>query len=66
MKINFQNEFSQFRPRSPYAVSKLYAHWITDMYRGVMVYFVVQEYCLIKGSTGNEFRQKKLWMLCVR
>ncbi len=28
-----QNELSPFHPRSPYAVAKLYAHWITINYR---------------------------------
>lgn len=28
-----QNETTEFHPRSPYAVSKLYAHWITVNYR---------------------------------
>ncbi|MHA1908080.1 MAG: GDP-mannose 4,6-dehydratase [Candidatus Thorarchaeota archaeon] len=28
-----QNEDTLFRPRSPYAAAKLYAHWITDNYR---------------------------------
>ena len=28
-----QNEMTPFYPRSPYAVSKLYAHWITKNYR---------------------------------
>lgn len=28
-----QNEDSIFRPRSPYAISKLYGYWITKMYR---------------------------------
>jgi GDPmannose 4,6-dehydratase len=28
-----QNELSSFYPRSPYAVAKLYAHWITVNYR---------------------------------
>lgn len=28
-----QNELSAFAPRSPYAVAKLYAHWITINYR---------------------------------
>lgn len=28
-----QNENTQFYPRSPYGVSKLYAHWITKNYR---------------------------------
>lgn len=30
---NFQNETTPFRPASPYAISKLYAHWITNIYR---------------------------------
>jgi GDPmannose 4,6-dehydratase len=29
----FQNEGTPFRPRSPYAVAKLYAYWITVNYR---------------------------------
>ena len=29
----FQNEKTKFYPRSPYAASKLYAHWITINYR---------------------------------
>ena len=28
-----QNEESKFYPRSPYAVSKVFAHWITINYR---------------------------------
>jgi GDPmannose 4,6-dehydratase len=28
-----QNEFTPFHPRSPYAVAKLYAHWMTTNYR---------------------------------
>jgi GDPmannose 4,6-dehydratase len=28
-----QNEYTPFHPRSPYAVSKLYAHWITKNFR---------------------------------
>ena len=31
-----QSEKTQFYPRSPYAVSKVYAHWITKNYRGHM------------------------------
>ena len=32
-KFSKQNEKTQFTPSSPYAVSKLYAHWITTVYR---------------------------------
>ena len=30
---NFQNEKTPFYPRSPYAVSKMFSHWITINYR---------------------------------
>ena len=30
---NIKNEESPFHPTSPYAIAKLYAHWITKMYR---------------------------------
>jgi GDPmannose 4,6-dehydratase len=32
-KFKFQNEQTLFHPRSPYAVAKLYAHWICINYR---------------------------------
>ena len=32
-KTKFQNEKTNFYPRSPYAAAKLYAHWITVNYR---------------------------------
>jgi GDPmannose 4,6-dehydratase len=32
-KFKFQNENTLFHPRSPYAVAKLYAHWICINYR---------------------------------
>ena len=32
-KDKFQNEKSLFKPQSPYAVSKIYAHWMTNIYR---------------------------------
>ena len=33
IKISPQNEKTEFYPRSPYGVAKLYAHWITKNYR---------------------------------
>ena len=33
VKIKPQNEKTEFYPRSPYGVAKLYAHWITVNYR---------------------------------
>ena len=32
-KFKTQNEETPFSPSSPYAISKLYAHWITNVYR---------------------------------
>ena len=59
---DFQNEFSQFRPRSPYAVSKLYAHWITDMYREGYGLFCCSGILFNHESPirGNEFVTKKI------
>ena len=36
-----QNELTPFRPKSPYAVAKLYAHWITLNYREAYNLFAV-------------------------
>ena len=36
-----QSEDSPFRPRSPYAVAKLYAHWIVRTYRGAYGMYAV-------------------------
>lgn len=36
-----QNELTPFQPRSPYAVAKLYAHWITVNYREAYDMFAV-------------------------
>ena len=42
-----QNEDTQFYPRSPYAVSKLFAYWICVNYRELMTSMHVMEFCLI-------------------
>ena len=42
-----QNENTIFKPSSPYAVSKLYAHWITINYRDSYNILLVMEYYLI-------------------
>jgi GDPmannose 4,6-dehydratase len=36
-----QNEDSSFRPRSPYAASKVYSHWVTRNYREAYGLFAV-------------------------
>ena len=36
-----QNEITPFHPRSPYAVAKLYAHWITVNYREAFGFYGV-------------------------
>ena len=40
--------------RSPYAVTKLYAYWITVNYRKLMIYMLVMEFCLITITTASE------------
>ena len=32
-KFKFQDEQTPFKPSSPYGIAKLYAHWITDIYK---------------------------------
>ena len=36
-----------FHPRSPYAIAKLYSHWLTKITEMLTVYLLVMEYCLI-------------------
>ena len=40
-----QNEYTPFRPRSPYAISKLYSYWMVKNYRGLRA-FCIQRYPL--------------------
>ena len=35
-----QRETTPFRPRSPYACARVYAHWITINHRRVMAFFL--------------------------
>ena len=42
-----QNEKTPFHPRSPYAIAKLYSHWLTKITEMLTVYLLVMEYCLI-------------------
>ena len=58
----FQNELSKFRPRSPYAVSKLYSHWITDIYREGYNLFCCSGILFNHESPirGEEFVTKKI------
>ncbi len=58
----FQNEKSQFKPRSPYAISKLYSHWITSMYRNAYDLHCCSGILFNHESPirGNEFVTKKI------
>ena len=61
-----QNEITPFYPRSPYAVAKLYAYWITVNYREAYNIFAVMEYYLIMNHQSEErhLSQEKLpWLL---
>jgi GDPmannose 4,6-dehydratase len=58
----FQNEDSNFKPRSPYAISKLYSHWITAMYREAYDIFCCSGILFNHESPirGHEFVTKKI------
>jgi len=63
-----KNETTDFHPRSPYAVSKLYAHWITVNYRQV---FGLHASCGILFNhesplRGEEFVTRKIAMAVAR
>ena len=58
----FQNENSHFKPRSPYAISKLYSHWTTSMYREAYGLFCCSGILFNHESPirGQEFVTKKI------
>lgn len=60
MKI--QNEETPFMPASPYAISKLYAHWITNIYRQSYNMFAVTGILFNHESPlrGLEFVSRKI------
>lgn len=63
-----KNETTDFHPRSPYAVSKLYAHWITVNYRQV---FGLHASCGILFNhesplRGEEFVTRKIAIAAAR
>lgn len=57
-----QNEETQFNPRSPYAVAKLYSYWITKNYREAYKMFSVNGILFNHESPrrGNSFITKKV------
>jgi len=61
-KVRIQNEKTPFRPTSPYAISKLYAHWITDIYREAYGIFAVAGILFNHESPlrGLEFVSRKI------
>ena len=62
VKIVPQNEQTAFYPRSPYAVSKLYAHWMTINYREAYNIFACSGISFNHESPlrGSEFVTKKI------
>ena len=48
-----QNENTPFYPKSPYAVSKVYAHWITKNYRESYNIFACNGICSIMKVQGE-------------
>lgn len=57
-----QNENTVFSPASPYAAAKLYAHWITDVYRRAYNMFAVSGILFNHESPlrGIEFVSRKI------
>ena len=57
-----QNENTSFYPRSPYAISKLYSHWMTVNYREAYNIFACSGICFNHESPlrGSEFVTKKI------
>ena len=57
-----QNEITPFTPASPYAAAKLYAHWITDVYRRAYGMFAVSGILFNHESPlrGIEFVSRKI------
>ena len=63
-KFKTQNEETPFSPSSPYAISKLYAHWILTFIENPMIYLQPVAYCLIMNLlyVGWSLFQEKLLM----
>ena len=63
-----QNEDTPFHPRSPYAVSKLYAHWITINYREAYGIFACNGILFNHESPrrGETFVSKKITTAMVK
>ena len=57
-----QNETTQFNPVSPYAISKLYAHWMVNMYKDAYGLFCCSGILFNHESPlrGEEFVTKKI------
>jgi len=60
--VKIQNETTSFTPASPYAAAKLYAHWITDVYRRAYNMFSVSGILFNHESPlrGIEFVSRKI------
>ena len=60
--VKLQKENTPFSPASPYATSKLYAHWITDVYRKAYNMFAVSGILFNHESPlrGMEFVSRKI------
>ncbi|HEY8267418.1 MAG TPA: GDP-mannose 4,6-dehydratase [Xanthobacteraceae bacterium] len=61
-RTKLQNENSPFHPRSPYGVSKLFAHWLTVNYRESYGFFAVSGILFNHESPlrGREFVTRKI------
>jgi len=61
-KLKFQDEYTKFNPRSPYAVAKLFGHHITKNYREAYNLFLCSGILFNHESPlrGDEFVTKKI------
>ena len=61
-KFSYQNEQTPFMPSSPYGVAKLYAHWVTDIYKKSYNMFAVNGVLFNHESPlrGLEFVSRKI------
>ena len=62
IKSKMRHEKTNFRPVSPYAVSKLYAHWMLDIYRNVYGMYCCSGILFNHDSPlrGEDFVTKKI------
>ena len=65
IQASIQNEKTPFYPRSPYAVAKLYAYWITVNYREAYGIFAAMAFYLtmkVQGEARHSLLARLQWL----